>query len=187
MNGGYFSAAGLSIDGRPFPHAWYLVEVLAYFNGPWRQSDAVLSVVGREGVFLAGRFAEPVYPELADPERRLHAVFECVAPPLTAAPPRAVADLGAAVALVQDAVLVVGGRRSAAPVVEVVADFMRAPGLREREGWSAEAQPNGALLVRYSFWNGEKPDVAEWLAILDSGEVRYRNRNGRHFSWGPDD
>lgn len=53
-NGGMFVAQGFMNGDSPWPHAWYTVEVLAYFNGPWGQDEAVLSIVGREGANLVG-------------------------------------------------------------------------------------------------------------------------------------
>ena len=61
-NAGMFAAHGYTSEGLPHLTGWYAVEVLAYFNAPWGQSDAVTAIVGHEGEFLAGRFAEPYTP-----------------------------------------------------------------------------------------------------------------------------
>jgi len=186
-NEGMFAASGFSNGSVPYPHGWYTVDVLAYFNGPWGQSDAVVAIIGREGEYLAGQFAEPVHPEFSESEKRLRAEFECIAPPLKDKASRSVQDFNLAIAIVQRAVLVVDGRQSASPVNEIVEWFMKTPDLRKHEGWSAKALANGAIVVAFSYWNGEKPDYAEWIVILDTKEVRYRNLNGKYMSWAPDD
>jgi hypothetical protein len=184
---GTIAAPGFSRLGAPHPHDWYRVEVLGYFNGPWQQPDAVLAIVGREGEFLAGRFAEPLHPELSESEKRFRAEFECVAPPLRSAPPLTPADVDLAIAITRRAVLTVDGRTSAEPVGEVVAYFMSCPGLREFQGWSGQALSNGAVLTRYSYWNGGNPAVAEWIVVIPMCEVRYRNLYGKLMSWAPAD
>jgi hypothetical protein len=186
-NKGMVATSGFTDRGSPHPHGWYTVEVLAYFNGPWAQPEAVLEIVGREGEFLVGRFAEPLHPEFTECERRFRAVFECVAPPLTSAAARTEHHLGEAIRLAQEAVLLVNGRKSASPVREAVQLFMSFPDLREFQGWSAAVRADGSIVVSYSFWNGDRPDTAEWSVVLDSGEVRYRNLNGKYMSWAPDD
>lgn len=185
---GTFGASGfLAGIGKPYPHGWCEVRAVAYFNGPWQQPGSVIAIVGKEGEFLVGRFADPLHPEFEDSEKTLNAAFACIAPPLTDTPPRSPADLERATQIVKDAVLTVEGRVSSEPVAEVVRVFMESPGLRERDGWSAEALASGAVVVRFSYWNGPqpRPDVAEWIVILDSGDVRYRNLQAKQMSWLP--
>jgi hypothetical protein len=184
---GTIAAPGFSSGGKPHPHDWYRVEVLGYFNGPWQQTDAVVAIVGREGEFLAGRFAEPLHPELSESEKRFRADFECIAPPLRSAPLLTSADVVEAIATTRRAILTVDGRTSAEPVGAVVAFFMSFSDLREFEGWSGEVQPNGAVIVRYSYWNGNQPAAAEWIVVLPTEEVRYRNLYGKLMSWAPAD
>lgn len=185
VNEGMFAAAGFTNRETAHPHGWYTVEVLAYFNGPWRQPDAVLEIVGRDGENLVGIFAEPLHPEFAESEKRFRAAFECIAPPLTNIPIRSPSDLQRAIELAKRAILVVDDRRSASPVEEVVAQFMSSSGLRPHEGWSAEPLANGAIVARYSFWSGDRPAVAEWTVVLDHPEVRYRNLDAKYMSWAP--
>jgi hypothetical protein len=185
-NDGMFAGAGFKDGDIPYPHAWYTVEVLAYFNGPWGQAEAVLAIVGREGANLVGRFAEPLHPEFSESEKRFRAAFECVAPPVGGAD-RSPGDLKRATTLAYRAVLTVEDRVSASPVSEVVEWFMGTPGLTVKEGWSARSLPNGAVVVEYSFWNGEDPDVAQWIVILDTEEVRYWNLYGKYMSWLSED
>ena len=184
---GTIAAPGFSSQGKPHPHDWYRVEVLGYFNGPWQQPDAVLAIVGREGEFLAGRFAEPLHPELSESEKRFRAECACIAPPLRSASSLGPTDVARAITITQGAVLTVEGRTSADPVGEVVNFFMSFPELREFQGWSGEVQPNGAVIVRYSYWNGDEPAVAEWIVVLPAFEVRYRNLYGKLMSWAPSD
>jgi hypothetical protein len=186
VGNGMFGAAGYTDRGQPQPHGWYTVEVLAYFNGPWGQPDCVTSIVGMDGVFLAGRFANPLHPEIDCDEQNLLARFECVAPPLVEAPPRTEADVASAIQIVQQAVLTVEGSTAADPVGEIVAMFMSCPGLRERKGWSGRVLPNGLLCVEYSYWDGDEPTVATWSAVLEMREVRYTDRNAKSMSWSPD-
>jgi len=185
-NEGMFAAGPFTNDGSPHPHAWYRVEVIAYFNAPWQQSEAVLAIVGHEGEHLIGRFAEPVHPEFEDSETRLHAVFDCIAPPIRSHLRASAVDLKKAIEVTKAAVLTVDGRGSALPVGEVVREFVPGPGMREFQGWSATALSNGAVLVSYSFWNDEAPCSSEWLVTLTSGEVRYRNVYAKLMSWAPD-
>ena len=58
--------------------------------------------------------------------------------------------------------------------------------MRENVGWSASALSNGAIVVDYSYWNGEVPATASWIVIVDTGEVRYWNLYGKYLSWLPD-
>ena len=183
---GLFAAPGYVARDVPHAHGWYMVEVLAYFNAPWRQTDAVTAIVGHEGEFLAGRFAEPVHPELAESETRFRATFECVGPPLIGASKRTESDRDRAIELAKGAVLKVDGSVSQDPVAGVIDRFMSSPGLSERGGWSATALPNGAVVVDYSYWSGDDPKTASWIVIIDSGEVRYWNLQGKLLSWTPD-
>lgn len=183
---GMFVAGGFMRGGQPYAHGWYTVEVLAYFNGPWQQPEAVMQIVGREGEYLVGRFAGPLHPEFEESEKRLHASFSVVAPLLTRAPSRTPTELEKAVATAKQAILTVDGRQSASRVGEVVDLFLSSPELRPFNGWSAEAQANGAIVVKLSFWNGATPETAEWIVILETREVRYRNLYGKYMSWAPD-
>jgi hypothetical protein len=70
LNDGMFAASRLINGKTPHPPGWYTVEVLAYFNGPWQQPDAVRDIAGKEGEYLVGRFAEPLHPELSESEKR---------------------------------------------------------------------------------------------------------------------
>jgi hypothetical protein len=183
---GMFGGSGFTNQGAPHPHGWYTVEALAYFNGPWEQPDAVLDIVGREGAYLVGRFADPLHPEFEESEKRLRAGFECVAPQLTAAPRRTAADCSHAIEIVKGAILTVRDKgRSADPVGKVVEMFMSSVGIRTRNGWWARALPDGSILVRYSYWSGGREAEAEWIVILDTGEVRYRNLDAKYMSWAP--
>jgi hypothetical protein len=181
-----FAACGFTQGGQPYPHGWYNVEVLAYFNGPWHQQEAVIQIVGREGEYLVGRFADPLHPEFDESEKRLHASFSAIAPLLAGTSPRTSADLEEAIRIVRRVVLTVQGRKSASPVGEVVDLFMSWPDLRVFKGWFANTQANGAIVVTFSFWNGKTPENATWIVILDTGEVRYSNLYGKYMSWAPD-
>jgi len=184
---GMFVAPGFTNRGRPHAHGWYSVAVFARFDEPWAQSEAVLAIVGHEGEFLAGRFAEPLHPELAESEMVFRATFECVAPPLVAARDAAALDLDQAIEVVKEAVLTVDGSVSSGPVASVIEWFMRVPELRAGDGWSAVELPNGAVVVSYSYWNGANMATASWVVIMGTREVRYWNLYGKCLSWLPDD
>ena len=83
--------------------------------------------------------------------------------------------------------LTVDGRKSASPIRDVVDSFMSSPELRMLHGWSAEAEVNGSIIVTFSFWNNKTPDIAAWVVILNTSEVRYRNLHGKYMSWAPED
>jgi hypothetical protein len=183
---GMLAASGFMQGAHPYPHGWYIVQVVAYFNGPWQQPEAVIRIVGREGEYLVGRFAEPLHPEFDESEKRLRASFAIIAPPLTGAPPPTSADLQTAIEIVKRAVLIVNGRKSASSVCEVVDLFMASPGLRVLQGWSAEAEANGSIVVTFSFWNNKTPEKAAWVVILETSEVRYKNLYGKYMSWVQD-
>lgn len=186
LNDGMFAASGFMNCKTPHHPGWYTVEVLAYFNGPWQQPDAVLDIVGKEGEYLVGRFAEPLHPELSESEKRFRASFDCVAPLLAKAPAYTEADLQRAIDITQKSVLIVDARKSACPIFEVVEDFMSSPGLRRRDGWTASSLSNGAILVGFNFWNADTPAVAQWMVIPETGEVRYQNLHAKYMSWAPD-
>ncbi len=183
---GMFVASGFTQGGQPYPHGWYSVEVIAYFNGPWQQPEAVMQIVGREGEYLVGRFADPLHPEFDESEKRLHASFSAIAPLLMGSPSRTSANLEEAIRIVRQVVLTVQGRKSTSPVGEVVDLFMSSPDLRVFNGWSANAQANGAIVVTFSFWNGKTPENATWIVLLETCEVRYSNLYGKYMSWAPD-
>jgi hypothetical protein len=185
VQSGAFAAAGITNQGKPHPHGWYTVEVLAYFNGPWEQPEAVMQIVGREGEYLVGRFAEPLHPEFSDSEKYLHASFECIAPRQSSVRPWAAPDIEKAIAVTRKAVLNVDGRISSAPIGEVVEYFMSPP-LRIFNGWSAKATANGSILVTFSFWNGDTPAESQWIVVLTTSEVRYANVYAKYMSWLPD-
>lgn len=183
---GLLSAVGFKNGNTPHPHCWLTVEVLAYFNGPWKQPQAVMDIVGTGGQHLIGRFSEPLHPEFAESEKRFRAAFDCVAPPLSGSAERSGAECKVAIDVVKNAVLVVDGRISAEPVGKVVELYMSSPGLRPLNGWNARALPNGAFHVIYSYWNGDQPAAADWLTIPETNEVRYHNLYGKYMSWSPD-
>jgi hypothetical protein len=185
VNDGMFAASGFRNGEAPHRPGWYTVEVLAHFNGPWQQPDAVLDIVGKEGEYLVGRFSEPLHPELSESEKRFRASFECVAPPLSKAPAHSQADLQRAIEITQKSVLVVDGRVSANPILGVVDLFMSSPGLRAGDGWTASSLSNGAILVGFKFWNADSPAVAQWIVILETSEVRYYNLHAKYMSWEP--
>lgn len=187
VNEGTIAASGFKDGESPFAHGWYSVELLSYFNGPWRQPAAVMEIVGPDAKYLAGKFAEDLHPELPESEKIFRAEFECVAPLLRESPERTESELQRAIQVTQEAVLTVDDRKSASPIFEVVDWFMKAPDIRPREGWLSKALPNGAIIVSYSFWNGAKPAKSEWIVILDTCEVRYRNLHGKQMSWLPAD
>ena len=180
-----------AFDGRPESYAqdWYCVVVLAYFNGPWAQPAPVIEIVGTDGAYLSGPHADPIDPDVEDSDRRLRAVFECVAPPVEELDPLTDSELLAAVEALKASVLEVQGKtnpQSDGPVSEVVDHMMSYPDLREKDGWSAREVLPGVVEVTYSFWNGEKPDAGLWHIIPTTGSVRYRNGSAKFLSWLPD-
>jgi len=180
---GTFLAGAFTERGRAHPAGWYAVDVVSYFNEAWKQPAGVLSIVGPQGQNLAGRNAEPSDPEVEDPEYTVHAVVECVAPPVHGAPFPDASDIDRAVQTVQRATLTVDGRESSGSVGETVEWFMGLQGLRVRDGWSGATEANGLIRVDYSFWNGNRPALATWVVLPCTGEVRYRNRHAKWLSW----
>jgi hypothetical protein len=182
---GTFAAGPFTDKGRPHPHDWYIVKVYSFFNGPWQQPAAVISIVGDGGNNLAGRYAEPVDSDVEDPEFMLQASFECVGPPCQDSPSPTPESIARAISIVQNSILTVDGRISAGSIQKVVEYFMSVPELRVCNGWSGEVQANGLIRVTYSYWNGAEPAAAIWDILVDSGEVHYRNRYGKWMSWMP--
>jgi hypothetical protein len=80
-NDGMFAAVGFSNGRTPHPNAWFVVEVLAYFNAPWQQSQGVVAIAGKEGAFLKGTFAEAIDEDFPEEGKRIRAQFACIAPP----------------------------------------------------------------------------------------------------------
>lgn len=173
-----------SIKGEPHPQAWYRVEVLAYFNGPWQQPEAVVQIVGRHGAHLVGPLAQPIDPDLWDSHTALNATFDCLAPPMREAPPLSDTEVQAAMRLTLEHFFTFD-QRSARNLGDTVAGFMTYPGLREHDGWSSAEIAPGLVEVRFSYWNGDHPDVAVWHCVPASREVRFRNRAAKNFSWWP--
>lgn len=184
---GMFVAGPFTNKGHPHPHGWYDAEIISYFNQAWQQPLAALSLAGADGRNLIGRLVEPTDKDIDDPEFRVRAIFECVAPPLSSHTAPSQSEISATVEIVQNAVLTVDGRRSAGPVHQVVDYFLSSPGITPRDGWSCDRQSNGLIRVVYSFWDGAKPSLAEWLVLLETGEVRYRNHFAKWFSWMPEE
>jgi hypothetical protein len=182
---GTFAAGPFTNKGKPHPHDWYIAKVYSFFNGPWQQPASVISVIGDGGNNLAGRYAEPVDPNVEDPEFMLQASFECVAPPFLDSPSPTPETIVRAISIVQNSVLTVDGNISAGSIQKVIEYFMSIPNLRVCNGWSGEVQANGLVRVTYSYWNGAESASAIWDILVDSGEVRYRNRLGKWLSWLP--
>lgn len=184
---GMFVAGPFANKGHPYPHGWYDAEIVSYFNEAWQQPLVTLSLAGAQGRNLVGRFVESTDRDIDDPEFRVRATFECVAPPLSNQRMPSQSEISRAVEIVKNAVLTVDGRRSAGPIHQVVNCFLSSPGITPRDGWSCDRQANGLIRVVYSFWDGAKPSLAEWSVLLETGEVRYRNRFAKRFSWIPED
>jgi len=182
--GRFFASEGFTSGGKPHPQDWYSVEVLAYFNGPWRQPEGVLAVVGRDGASLVGPFAELIDPDVEDSDTRLTARFECVAPPPTGTDELTQDELDAAVALLKSSTIETPGKQpSDGTVEETVQWFMGAPGLKPDAGWSAREVAPGVVEVGFSFFDGDRPSVAIWHVLPSAETVRYRNRHAKSMSW----
>lgn len=177
-------------DGTPPPQAWYLVEVVAYFNGPWRQPHGVLEIAGTDGVFLGGRFAALLDPDLEeDNHARVEASFICLAPPTAGHAQLSDAALLEATAAVKaHRFEAVPGQRgpSRHPVGLVVEQYLSVDGIRERDGWAAVEVLPGVVEVTFSYWDGEKSAIGRWQTTPASGALRYCNREAKRMSWWPD-
>ncbi len=180
----FFAAEGFTRAGEPHPQDWYGVEVLAYFNGPWQQPNAVIEIVGKDGASLVGPHADLVDPDVEDSDTRLSARFECVAPPLKAATVLTASELEHAVDVLRSSTIVTPGRDpSSGTVEETVRYFMGSPGLREHEGWKSREVAPGLVEVAFSYFDGERPASAIWHVIPAAGSVRYRNKYAKWMSW----
>lgn len=176
-------------SSRALPQRWYEVEVCSYFNAPWDQPAHVIEMVGPDGSKLLGSLASPVDPDLDETDYAVRARIECPAPPLQSETSLSTAEVADAIRLLQNSVLDVQGHsktKSSEPVGEVVNWYMKAPGLKERDGWSTEVRVPGIVDVKYSFWDGDKLGEARWQVIARSREVRYRNKYAKMMSWLPD-
>lgn len=179
----HFLSEGVQRDDGPFEQDWYVVTVLAYFNGPWKQPDSVVAIAGRDGIHLVGPHAVPVDPDVEDSHTRLEATFECVAPPLRTAEPLGEEDLQRALEHLKQNKLMLKYGRATTSVGETVALFLSTPELSENDGWQLRELLPGMVEVRFSFWNGRgKPAEAIWHVIPSCGAVRYRNRHAKYMS-----
>jgi hypothetical protein len=178
-------------DGeRALPQRWYEAEVYSYFNGAWQQPAHVLKVAGVNGSKLLGNFASPLDPDLDETDYSVQARMECPAPPRNSEGHLTDEEIERAFDLLKNSVLNVQGHdqpRSSEPVIEVVQHYMRAPGLREKDGWRANVRLPGIVEVTYSFWDGATAREARWQVMARSKEVRYRNSYAKMLSWLPDD
>lgn len=169
-------------DG-PFSQDWYIVTVLAYFNGPWGQPSSVLAITGRDGAHLVGPNAVPIDPDVEDSHTRLEARFECVAPPLQAAEPLSEEDLQRALEYLKESRLMLKHGRATTSIGETIALFLSTPDLMERDGWRVREVLPGVVEARFSFWNGTgEPAEAVWHVIPRRGSIRYRNRHAKSMS-----
>lgn len=177
-------------SGDGLPQRWYDVEICSYFNEPWDQPEHVTQLTGVGGVNLVGRLAHPLDPDLPETEYAVISRFACPAPPMLDEPALTTDEIRNAIELLRQSILEVEGRvepRSTLAVGDVVKWFMRWPGLRENKGWSSKLCSPGIVEVAYSYWNGERPDVALWHVMPRSQEVRYRNLQAKRMSWASDD
>lgn len=169
--------------GHVFEQDWYVVNVLAYFNGPWKQPESVLAIAGRDGLHLVGPHAVPVDPDVEDSDTRLQATFECLAPPLRNTPALEADDLQAGLVQLKASRLMLKYGRATKSVGETVALFLSTAGLSEKEGWSTRELLPGVVEVRLSYWNGPgKEAEAIWHVIPTCGAIRYRNRYAKYMS-----
>ena len=174
---GEFGAADLVI-----PHCWCTVELLAYFNGPWKQPVSTMELVGRNGALLTGPCARRLDPDLADSHKVFNPHYNCIIPMLFGTAGRSTSDLECAIKLVQDSMLVVNEVESQMSISDIVNFYMQFSNTSEKDGWIAEASVNGSVKVVYSFWNGEISANAEWIVILDNSTVHYTNWYGKYMS-----
>jgi hypothetical protein len=165
------------------------VDVLSYFNGPWRQPRGVLSVTGEDGVHLGGPFVEPLDPDLdEDQQARVRASFICLAPPCAG-------HVGFSNDELNDAIQTVRAHRfdsltgkegaSKYAIDGVVRGYLALEGIRERGGWSGNEVLPGVVEVCFSYWDGERAATARWRTTPASGTVRYCNRDAKRMSWWP--
>jgi hypothetical protein len=162
------------------PSGNHKVRFSAYFNGAW-QSPAVLSMLGGEGgKNLRGRLLKLTDPDVVDSDRTLDFLSTVIFPPL---------EPGAkAISIVKAAILTVPGEGKSATNIELnLKLFMSTPGLSEAKGWSANARSGTTYDVAYDFMNGDQGEQqAVWSVDLETGKVKYVNKNAKLFSWTPD-
>ena len=178
-----FVAEDLRSNDGPLEQDWYMVTVLAYFNGPWRQPENVLEIVGKHGAHLAGPFAVPIDPDVEDSHTRLTATFECIAPPLRGAPALSSEQLGAALDMLKNTRVELKYGTATRTVGETVELFMSpATGLTPKDGWSVREALPGVVEASFSYTDSGQENRALWHVIPVSRSVRYRNRYGKYMS-----
>lgn len=179
----HFRTSGLS-DGivgptKTFPPGKYRVEFISIFNGAW-QTPEMLNLIGEGGKKLSTSIFSLSDPDVVDSDKELAYTLNITFPP--------VSEETRAINLVKSAVITVPEKgRSADNVGKVVEYFMKLPGLRPAQGWSAMRVQGDEYTVTFDYINGDAGDAkGVWTANLKTGKVRYVNKYGKIFSWTPD-
>jgi hypothetical protein len=142
------------------------------------QSPDVLAAIGKRGGKLTGPLVKKIEPDITDSALMVELKTALVVPPLS--------PQWASIQQVQNATLVVDGRRSSMDVQGTVRFFMNIHGLplRPGTGWSAESDPDGkSMRVTYGYIESEGgPAIATW-SVSASREVRYVDSHGKSLSY----
>lgn len=190
---GRFHSRGFRRGDSPIPPGKQRVHIFAYFNGPW-QSPAVLALLGDGGHKLkASAVIHSRDSQLVDGDNVLDYTADLVIPaPGTANRtstegfPVSTSTETRAIDIVKKAVLVVDGYRSSMNVEDGVRYYLRFPGLRAGDGWSAIQISPDTFDVYFDFVDGDNKSKAMWEVSTTTHKVLYRNKYAKGFSSIPD-
>jgi len=201
VTSGRFHSAGFRNGGSPIVPGKRTVHILTYFTTSW-QSQEILDLVGAGGSKLkTSSVIRAEDSQLVDADKVLDYTADMTFPPLNgsttgaeaASPPPGAGATPEARALetVKRAVLVVDGRRSSMNVEDGVNWYCNSPGTRMGDGWSTTRVGGNTYSVVVDFIDSdgrgnEWHAKAMWEVNLDTGNVMYRNKYAKGFSWVPD-
>lgn len=190
---GRFRSGGFRKANSPLPPGKQKVHLFTYFTTSW-QPQTVLALVGDGGKKLkASAVIHSRDAQLIDGDNVLDYTADLVVPSLGSAHGKSTESFPVsrspetrAIDIVKKAVLVVDGDRSSVNVEDGIRYYLRFPGLRAGDGWSAIQIAPNTFDVSFDFLDGDNKARAIWEVNAATHKVLYRNKSAKTFSSIPD-
>jgi len=173
---GSFSSEPFTDKDKPRKSGIYKVTITSYFTEIWQSKD-VLIKVGKNGAKLPPGQLVPDDPEFPTAGGHLKVTvdvnFPGISPELQA------------VQTVKEAILILPGKgRSADPIKDVVAYFVKGGGFKPT-GWSAKQSSTGVWIVTLNCIDAGEKKQAQWELNPKTKVVKYLDPLAKLLSWLP--
>jgi hypothetical protein len=198
VESGLFHSGGFRKGTSPISPGRQRVHIFTRFNPQW-QTKAILTLVGSGGNRLkSSKVIRSEDAQLLDADKVLEFSEDLMVPslrgPAVESPKASQSESrsGAtrSIEIVKKAVLVVDGSRSSMNVQDGANFYFSVPGTRKGDGWSSTPLGKDTFNVVLDFVNSdgkgkEWHDKAMWEVDLVTGNVLYRTKYAKDFSWIP--